>query len=186
MGRGDSLIGHLSDRFATQPENLATEALAYLLTHHAEAASAFEAHARRWNPKLGPVLPFRTQGFGIGDGAIPDLIGGSASDNRGPLLVEVKFWAALTKNQPVTYLRRLADDGTGLLLFLCPEERCRYLWDELLGRCREAGLRPRELATPDYCAVVGRKRIGLTSWRDLLCRDGRSPRGRGCGRPPTA
>ena len=38
-------------------------------------------------------------------------------------MVESKFWAPLTPNQPIGYLRRLPVDREGMVLFIAPEGR---------------------------------------------------------------
>lgn len=51
------------------------------------------------------------------------------------VLVENKFGAALTGNQPVEYLRSLRGaPGATLLLFIAPKSRKEGLWQELLAR----------------------------------------------------
>jgi hypothetical protein len=59
------------------------------------------------------------------------------------LLIEAKFWAGLTENQPVTYLRSSLDSGQpGCLLFVMPAARLETVWPELVRRTRDAGLQP--------------------------------------------
>lgn len=71
-------------------------------------------------------------------GSIPDLVG-ATTDGTGVLLVESKFWAPLTPNQPVGYLRRLPTDKKGMVLFIAPEGRYETLWPELIARCQGEG-----------------------------------------------
>ena len=164
MTNGDSLLGHLSRQLSSQPENLATEALLFLLDRHDEAAAALLAVARRYEPYLAGPLAFRSQDWAATDGAIPDLVG---VDGQGetPLVVEVKFWASLTPQQPCGYHERLPVDAPNLLLFLCPHERVHSLRAELENRCchRAAG--------PDLEGALrldhGRS-MAVTSWRDLI------------------
>lgn len=64
----------------------------------------------------------------------PDLVGRDV-EGRYLLIVESKFWAPLTLNQPATYIDRLPADKPALLLFIAPASRMRTLWLELLSRC---------------------------------------------------
>ena len=111
------LFGFLATRFSAHPENVATEALAYVLRSSSPVARAFEDYVRRVAPIPGG-LHYVTQAA-ADDRAIPDLAGIDAS-GRSPLLVEAKFWAGLTDQQPVAYLARLPEDETALLLFIVP------------------------------------------------------------------
>ena len=133
-----SLFGHLATRFSAQPENLATESLHYILERSPAVASAFIHFVEDIGVQLGEGLTFETQ-VGKACSARPDMV---ACDVQGHevLIVEAKFWAGLTDNQPVTYLNRLPDDQHGLLLFLAPGQRFETLWPELLRRCQLAGI----------------------------------------------
>ena len=102
----------------------------------------------------------------VGDGGErPDLVGWDQNgDER--LLVEAKFGAGLTPNQPNEYLRRLRRGG--VLLFVAPEARLDTLWPELERRAKKGGFEwP---ADADYRRSVdlGGKRMILTDWRTLL------------------
>jgi hypothetical protein len=159
-----SVLAHLTGRFVTQAENLATEALAYVLAHHPAASDAFTAVAREYEPALPERLIFRTQVRGS-DGAIPDLTGGDATGE--PLVVEAKFWAPLTANQPVTYLRRLPG-RSGLLLFVAPEARSELLWSELIRLSVAAGLTVGPDRPGGTVRTVEGHTLALTSWRQVL------------------
>ena len=58
-----------------------------------------------------------------------DLVGNSEGNAKPPLLIEVKFSADLTSNQPNNYLNwLLADDSESVLVFLVPELQDQVLW----------------------------------------------------------
>ncbi len=136
--QNDSLFGHLASRLSSHPENIATEALNYVLDRSTVARRAFVQYAAQDGTDLPETLSFRTQETGD-DVAIPDLVG-LDREGRQVLLVEAKFWAGLTENQPVSYLKRLPSGIDGLLLFVAPATRFPTLWPELLRRCRDVGL----------------------------------------------
>lgn len=166
----DSLFGHFASR-SGQPENFATEALNYILNRSSTAKSAFLRFVAQSGAELPTDLMFRTQAAGD-DKAIPDLIGMDL-DSRQVLLVEAKFWAGLTSNQPITYLKRLPSDTDGLLLFVAPALRFDTLWAELLWRCRKEGFaveHSRTVVSEEFRAInIGRTQVlALTSWRAVL------------------
>ncbi|MYE53917.1 MAG: hypothetical protein F4X34_01810 [Chloroflexi bacterium] len=84
-------------------------------------------------------------------------------------MIEAKFWAGLTNNQPNGYLERLPSDGPSVLLFVAPETRRDTLWTELRRRVvsdlvdvsGSDGLRSGRV--PDSSRY-----LVLTSWRSLL------------------
>ena len=74
-----------------------------------------------------------------GDGrARPDLTGRD-DQGRNVVLIEAKFWAGLTDNQPNTYIGMLADDVPSTLCFLIPQERMTSLWPEVCSRASDTG-----------------------------------------------
>ena len=167
-----TLFGHLAGRFVVQQENLATEALAYILGRSAPARAALIAVLNEVGAGLPPDLRFRTQAAGD-DGAIPDLVG-EDPEGRQVLLVEAKFWAGLTDAQPVRYLERLDAAGGRSLVFVAPALRARLLWGTLLGRCRERGIAVEEedgrTGGSDVFAgtTPSGARLVLVSWRVIL------------------
>lgn len=165
----NSLFGHLAQRFSSHPENLATEALSYIINKSIVAKVAFVEFVSQASVELPENLLIRTQVFGE-ENAIPDLAG---IDSKGEklLLVEAKFWAGLTDNQPLTYLQHLSKKQKSLLLFLAPNARFNTLWPELLNRCREGGVQfTVEKINKDFflADLNSTNRLGLTSWRALL------------------
>ncbi len=100
-----SLFAHLALQFGSHPENLATEALGYVLQNSETARAAVRDLLRGFGSTIDDELTYATQSSGEHD-ARPDLVGRNATGAE-PLLIEVKFWAGLTQNQPVAYLQRL-------------------------------------------------------------------------------
>jgi len=165
-----SLFGELAVRLGPHPENVATEALQFILTAHPAAWPSFRAFLAPTTVKLPDRLTFRTQEGGD-DSAIPDLVGVD-HDGRQVLVIEAKFWASLTESQPVVYLRRLPSDRDGALLVLAPTARLGSLWPKLLSRCRDAGVALTKQESPPAEFKLASLRAGqvlaLTSWRALL------------------
>ena len=164
-----SMFGSLAARFAPSAENLATEALAYILQSSA-ARKALNEMASILCPGVGEARTFRTQNTGE-DQAIPDLAGFDHS-GRAILLIENKFWAGLTPNQPTTYLKRLADDQPGLVLFVVPPRRLHAIWPDLATSADRAGLRlpssPGTVAANALSGQVGSRTLAVTTWQALL------------------
>ncbi len=164
-----SLFGHIVARFSNQQENLATESLHYILQQRS-AREAFLSFVDQLAPGLNPITRFETQS-GTDKSARPDMVGKDA-DGKPVLVVEAKFWASLTDQQPVAYINALPEDRGAILLFVAPEKRFATLWPELVRRCTEAG---REIAieAPDGGAwkigkLTDSRTLALTSWRVLL------------------
>jgi hypothetical protein len=166
-----SLFGHLATtRFSGQTEDLATEGLNYILNQSPVARKIFLRYLRTANIDLPESLTFRTQAYSSGK-AKPDLVGSNV-DGQTPVIVESKFWAGLTDNQPLTYLQRLPVEQDGILLFLAPAVRFPTLWPELLRRCRlaEMEISPTQDVFTEFkvACVNGCHLLGLASWRSLL------------------
>ena len=163
------VFAHLALRLSAHPENVATEALAYILRESPSALRALHTLAAQAVAGLPALALVETQAAGD-DGAIPDLIGFDAN-GRSPLLAEAKFGAGFTSHQPVTYLRRLPDDEAGLLLVIAPARRLDMLWAELLRR-----VEPTEFSLGSegaqggfrWAAVDGSRTMGLVGWDTLL------------------
>lgn len=178
----NSLFGHLVFGFSSSPENLATEALCFILNRSETANKAFVRFISQTNTALPSSLKFETQIHISGnlsgapekenDNSVdfrPDFAG-KDNTNKHMVIGEVKFWAGLTDNQPVTYLKRFPESS--VLVFIAPSKRLPLLWSELIRRCKEAGLDPQQTiiiddefkaTTIDKCPI-----LALTSWRKAL------------------
>lgn len=166
----ETLFGHLVTRFSTQPENLATESLSYIINRSNTAKRAFLRYLSQVTVELPENLRFQTQASGE-DSAIPDLVGIDVDGDQ-VFLIEAKFWAGLTDNQPITYLKRLPENKNGILLFIAPALRFQTLWPELLRRCGNGAIVfKQEKAISDELNVVhltANHILTLVSWRSVL------------------
>jgi len=114
-------------------------------------------------------LRFDSQQGGL-DGSVPDV---KCIDDKGRLrvVVENKFWAGLTENQPVTYIRELPVGLSALVLFVVPESRLLSVWNEVVARCKDAGIVTEEVEGPVTARVANiglHHRLAATSWNVLL------------------
>lgn len=168
-----SVLSHLTNQFATQSENIATEALNFILGRSPHARRALSSLVRALGGAASTDhgdLAFESQ-FADQIGARPDLVG-KTSDRVARLLLEVKFWAGLTENQPVGYLNNvLTADIAGCLLFVAPAERAETLWPELLRRVNAANMvstNAVNLGARGRSVLTGQHVMALISWRALI------------------
>jgi len=134
-----SLLGELAERFVTQKENLASEALNIILNKSKEANQAICNEIAKLDERIESNLKFTTQVHSSKDSAIPDLIGYN-SKNKSVVIIEAKFWASLTKNQPETYISRLENKVPSVLIFLAPQKRKYSLYMEIISRLKESDI----------------------------------------------
>jgi hypothetical protein len=168
--RHHSLLGHLALKFSAHPENIATESLYYILNSSPIAKGSFIRYLAQACVSLPDDLIFDEWVSGA-DNAIPDLVGVDA--NRQPrVIIEAKFWAGLTDNQPVTYFHRLPAQIDSMLLFIAPAMRFSTLWNELLRRCSHAGLamnQPHSVGKDFLAVQLGHHGLlSLVSWQSTL------------------
>ncbi len=165
-----SILAHLAPLLTNQIENVATDALAHLLSQYDFVADAFIEHISSVGIALPKNLTVKTQAKWQ-DAAIPDLVG-LDEEGRHLLIVESKFWAPLTPNQPATYIERLPHDTPALLLFIAPASRTSTLWQELLSRCNPLHINrqsQQETKTQFHTLRLNNNHIlALTSWESLL------------------
>ena len=104
-------------------------------------------------------------------GERPDLV---CLDGEGikHVLMEAKFDALLTENQPVNYLRYLPKDRNSALLVVAPRRRLEWLWTEMMDLVRAESdftIGDERQGESVLSAPVGDGRtFMLTSWDHLL------------------
>ena len=165
MTESDTLLAHLAWMLSSRHEDIAVEALGYILKSR-EARRVMEEMLRDGGAEVGPIAHVRTQ---VSEGQTrPDLVG---FDQHGKecVFIEAKFWAELTEQQPTAYLDRLPPHMA--LLFVAPASRIEPLWAELRQRAGADGPRPAsEPAAFKSVTTASSRHLMLTSWAHLLAR----------------
>ncbi|MFH0725406.1 MAG: PD-(D/E)XK nuclease family protein [Pseudomonadota bacterium] len=173
----DSVLAHLvfGRGVGLKPEDATTEALVYVLNRsEAVRRRLHELVSSVTGLPLAPVQRYETQ-VQQAENQRPDIVGYSAT-NQQVLLIENKFWADLTDNQPVAYLRVLESDEPGIVLFVCPSTRLDLLWTYLLDRVNMAAIII-DNKTDDSTRINdprsillqrGHHALGCISWNRLL------------------
>src|SRR6266446_3116350 len=123
----NTVFSHIvQKRLSQENENVATEALTFIVDSSEHARTGLMKLLRGIAPDL-PSLRFRTQQ--TEGSARPDMWGLDGGTPR--VFIENKFWAGLTENQPVEYLRLLAQFPSPVaLLVVVPEARLQTVWRE--------------------------------------------------------
>jgi len=165
----NTIFSHIvQKRLSRENENVATEALCYVLGYSKAARNGMMKLLRGVVPEL-PDLRFQTQQT---EGkSRPDMWGYDKADPR--IYIENKFWAALTVNQPVAYIEQLANyTQPTVLLVVVPDAREQTLWRELGRELKKAGISVKEgdvAAGIVYSVSTDRGPIlALTSWMKLI------------------
>lgn len=166
-----SLLARVADRFSNQRELVATSSLGHILRSSDTAKAALHNMLKNGGADIRTIERVKDEVVGDNQERV-DLV---AFDEGGKerLLIEAKFWANLTANQPGSYLKRLPnDDDPAVLLFVAPAVRLDTLWPLLQRRAAEGGfdLLVRDDAGDLRTAAIeeSNRRLMLTSWRALL------------------
>lgn len=139
MNSRATIFSDIVFRSPLKREDVATNGLAYILNANRKVASKFKEFVERSaDIKLPPFAMFETQ-VAQQDTGRPDIVA-STAEGRQLLFIENKFWAGLTENQPVSYLKRLKKNRSEIdaaaLVFVCPERSTHMYRDELLRRIK--------------------------------------------------
>ena len=131
------VLAHVISNGALSPEPAATRALGYILSSSSEVTHQFLADLLE-----GCRVPVFTPGKILAErwvapGTMPDLTI-EDSEGRRRVFIENKFWANLTRTQPVGYLRALPGGTPSVLLFIVPKPRMTDVWRELKSRCKDS------------------------------------------------
>jgi hypothetical protein len=122
----ESLLSHIASSFISEYENVANSSVAYLLNKYPKAQVALQNILDVDNVPTHYITELSTASHGR-----PDVTGLDV-DGKKSVIIEGKFWANLTPNQPNNYLEELGDGGK--LLFLAPNKRLNSLKTEINKR----------------------------------------------------
>lgn len=164
-----SLLAHVAD-YLSKRELLATRSLAYILESSDAAKVALQEMLCAGGAKVGTIERVEAEVFRDNQGRVDLVAFDEAGEER--VLIEAKFSAGLTDNQPEGYLDRLPDDNEpAVLLFLAPQRRLHTLWSHLQQRAREGlELNVKNESGDLYAATIAEsnRHLMLTSWQKLL------------------
>lgn len=126
-----SLLTHIASNFISEYENVANSSVSYLLNEYLSAREALKNILG-----LSEVPKYYRTELATKNNGRPDITGFNTNGDKS-IIIEGKFWANLTKNQPENYLCELKLSGNGKLLFLAPEKRLILLEAEIKNRVGE-------------------------------------------------
>ncbi len=100
MAESRSLLSFIAQRYTSDLEDVATDALAFVLSRTDSARGALSELLADGG---GPLPIAKVQSWGeLAHGAVPDLACWDGDDEL-VAFIESKFWAQLTHHQPVIY-----------------------------------------------------------------------------------
>ena len=158
-----SLLAYLYSRIRGSQEDIATIALQYLLSQSDALNNAFtHLLSTSLGMDLDDNLRYFCQAVGE-DQERPDMEG-IDSVGREQVLCEMKFYAGLTHNQPLSYLDRLKEKQGQGLIFVCPKARMTSLWMKLKDLCatREVQI------VHEHCIRVDGIAMSIMTWAEIL------------------
>jgi len=159
----NSLLAHMYSRIRGSQEDVATIALQYLVSQSHDLNCTFtNLLESKLQIQINDRLQYTCQAIGE-DRERPDMAG-TNRDGVEVVLCEMKFYAGLTKNQPLAYLSRLKEHGGTGLVFICPKTRLTSLWAKLIDLCTEH----RVSKVSDYCVSVDGINMAIMTWAEVI------------------
>lgn len=160
-----SLLGQFYNRIRGSQEDIASEGLVYILKQSLASRKVINQIVKANTNLMFSDLSYQTQNVGK-DLERPD-ISGQDETGKEVLLIEAKFWASLTHNQPNGYLKRLKDNT--VLMFLVPTLRTRTVFEEVKYRILQEN-EDLEIDTENLSLVIrsSQKHIIIKSWNEVL------------------
>jgi hypothetical protein len=159
-----SLLGQFYSRIKGSQENIASDGLTYILQHSKSARLAINKIIKSDCGLDLEDLTFSTQNSG--DKLERPDISGHDTKGKEVLILEAKFWSALTDNQPIEYLKRLKQNSA--LVFICPTLRIRPVFDELIKRVKTTQVN----FTPNHeihsILFDANKYLMVKTWNEIL------------------
>lgn len=145
MLHNHSLLSYIAGNFIKEYENVANSSISYLLNKYALVREVLQDILDVSYMPQHFVTELATKNNGRLD------ITWLNENGEKVIIIEWKFRANLTKNQPVNYLKELID--TGKILFLVPEKRKMSLEYEIYKRIKDDNMK---------------QKINIISWNNFL------------------
>lgn len=167
---GPGLLADLAIMMAQSPEDVATRGLELLLARSRAASAAMNRLLAEWrgNSDSAAVSHWASQVVAT-DRSRTDLEGFSA-DGATVAILENKFWAGLTDNQPAGYLQRLKTPGA-VLAFVVPDSRVRILTHEIALRLSahyKVEPQPHQVGDSVVLTSSGKPAVAVVGWSTVL------------------
>ena len=160
----ESLLGQFYTRIKGSQEDIASEGLTYVLQRSSAAKEALGKIIKIDCGLIFNDINYSTQN--VGEKLERPDISGIDENGKEVIILEAKFWASLTENQPVEYLRRLGDNS--VLIFIVPTLRVRPVFNELQIRLVSAQIN----FVPDninYSFTLNNNRtLIVKTWNEVL------------------
>ena len=159
-----SLLAHLFPRIKGSQEDVATYSLNYILDQSIILNEAFtKLVSSKLQIPLEKTLSYNCQDADSDFGR-PDIAGYDAGILR--VLCEAKFYAGLTGNQPISYLKRLQGTENSGVVFICPKDRKISLWDKVVELAESAEMSG--IRIDESCMDYSGTRMSILSWSEIL------------------
>jgi len=159
-----SLLGQFYNRIRGSQEDIASEGLAYILQHSKSARNALQKIIKLESGLDFEDINYTTQN--VGEKLERTDISGYNFENQEVIILEAKFWASLTDNQPIGYLERLSKNS--ILVFICPTLRVRPVFDEVKKRIFDAKLEFESNLDRHFIKLSDNKNVVVKTWSEIL------------------
>jgi len=159
-----SLLGQFYSRIKGSQEDIASEGLAYILQRSKSARNALHKIIKLESGLDFNDINYTTQN--VGEKLERTDISGYNFDNQEVIILEAKFWASLTDNQPIGYLERLRENS--ILVFICPTLRVRPVFNEVNKRILDAKLEFESNSESHFIQFVNNKSLVVKTWNEIL------------------
>lgn len=159
-----SLLGQFYTRIKGSQEDIASEGLTYILQRSPSARQALNKVIQFDSGLTFEEINYITQN--VGEKLERPDISGIDREGREVIILEAKFWASLTDNQPIEYLSRLSNDS--ILIFICPTLRVRPVFDELHMRLKKADVNFQINNSKHSFILKDNKNLIVKTWREIL------------------
>jgi hypothetical protein len=159
-----SLLGQFYNKIKGSQEDIASEGLAYILQHSKSAKNALQKIIKLESGLNFQDINYTTQN--VGEKLERTDISGYNFDNQEVIILEAKFWASLTDNQPIGYLERLS--ANSILLFICPTLRVSPIFNEVQKRISDAKLDFDSNPNGYSIKLANDKSVVVKTWNEIL------------------
>lgn len=159
-----AVLGNFYERIHGSVEYLASESLNYILNSSDKVTKNLVNMINLDTNSHFDSITFTSQIQGA-DKEIPDLSGYN-KNRKEVIILETKFWASLTKNQPMTYLDRL--NANGVLAFICPDLRTISLKTEIENVLNKKDKKFNYIDQDKKIISIENKYILIYTWEHIL------------------